>query len=70
MEHMIKVTPEQNLRILERNIAPMVKAIHECYEYDPGDSDLDDEQPISFTIRMKLGDYRRATGIHSQLRGI
>jgi hypothetical protein len=33
-------------------------AIIKGYNYDPGDSDLDNEQPIS--VRMTLGDYRRA----------
>lgn len=27
------------------------------YDYNPGDSDLDDEQPIH--VRMTLGDYRK-----------
>lgn len=27
------------------------------YDYNPGDSDLDDEQPIH--VRMSLGDYRK-----------
>ena len=29
------------------------------YDYSPGDSDLDDEQPIH--VRMTLGDWRRAS---------
>lgn len=32
-------------------------AIRDGFIYDPGHSDLDDEQPIS--VRMSLGDYRR-----------
>lgn len=43
---------------LERDILPLVRAIAEGFTYDPGRSDLDDEQPI--TVRMTLGDYRRA----------
>ena len=40
------------------SLIPLVKAICKGYDYDPGSSDLDDEQPI--TVRMSLGDYRLA----------
>lgn len=36
----------------------LATAIIKGYNYDPGDSDLDNEQPIS--VQMTLGDYRRA----------
>lgn len=35
-----------------------LKLIVSGFEYDPGQSDLDDEQPIH--VRMTLGDYRSA----------
>jgi len=34
------------------------QAVINGYDYTPGDSDLDDEQPIY--ISMTLGDYRKA----------
>ena len=37
----------------------ILKAVFNGYTYDPGDSDLDDEQPISVSIT--LGDYRKVT---------
>ena len=39
----------------------LVSTIVNGYDYDPGDSDLDDEQSIF--VRMTLGDYRRAVGL-------
>ena len=33
------------------------KAIRDAFHYDPGHSDLDDEQPI--TIHVTLGQWRR-----------
>ncbi len=36
----------------------VAKAVVDGFTYDPGHSDLDDEQSIS--VRMTLGDYRRA----------
>ncbi len=45
----------------ERAAIPFLKIIVDGYNYDPGDSDLDNEQPIS--VRMTLGDYRRASGL-------
>lgn len=42
----------------ERKASSFLKIIVEGYSYDPGDSDLDDEQPIH--VKMTLGDYRRA----------
>jgi len=42
----------------ERAAISFLKIIVDGYSYDPGDSDLDNEQPIS--VRMTLGDYRKA----------
>lgn len=54
----MKATPEQQLRFLARDVHPVLVAVKDGYYYDPGDSDLDDEQLIH--VRMTLGDYRRA----------
>jgi hypothetical protein len=35
----------------------MLKLVKSGYDYNPGSSDLDDEQPIS--VSMTLGDYRK-----------
>lgn len=43
------------------NLDRILKAIVDGYRYTPGDSDLDNEQPI--TVRMTLGDYRRASQV-------
>jgi hypothetical protein len=40
------------------SIGRILNVIKKGYAYDPGDSDLDDEQPIS--VDMTLGDYRTA----------
>lgn len=61
----IKVTPEMNLRFLARDVLPLVRAVVYGFEYDPGHSDLDNEQPIH--ISMTLGDYRRARGLLHEL---
>ena len=44
-----------------RDAVTMAKAVVAGFDYDPGHSDLDNEQPI--TVRMTLGDYRRARWI-------
>ncbi len=62
---MIKVTPEQQLCFLERNALPILRAVCDGFIYDPGHSDLDNEQPIS--VRMTLGDYRRASILKNEL---
>lgn len=54
----MKVTAEQQLGFLGRDVAPLLKAVKDGYTYDPGSSDLDDEQPIN--VRLTLGEYRRA----------
>jgi len=56
---MITATPEQQLGFLIRDVFPLLSAVSIGYPYNPGDSDLDNEQPIH--VRMTLGDYRRAT---------
>jgi hypothetical protein len=62
----IKATPEQQLGFLSRDVLPLLDAVHAGYDYDPGSSDLDDEQPIH--VRMTLGDYRRASRLRHELR--
>jgi hypothetical protein len=57
----VTFTPEQQLRVLARNAKPLLQAIVDGFTYDPGHSDLDNEQPIS--VRMTLGDYRRASNL-------
>ena len=54
----IRVTPEQQLGFLSRDITPLVRAVVKGMDYDPGHSDLDDEQPVHVCI--PLGEYRRA----------
>lgn len=54
----IRVTAEQQLGFLSRDVTPLVRAVVNGMVYDPGHSDLDDEQPIH--VSMTLGDYRRA----------
>lgn len=61
----MKATDKQQLGFLIRDVSPLVIAVTDGYSYDPGDSDLDDEQPIHF--RMTLGDYRRASRLKYQL---
>lgn len=39
----------------------LIERIVAGFDYDPGHSDLDDEQPIH--VRMTLGDYRKARRI-------
>jgi hypothetical protein len=51
----------QFVEIESRELAVLLSlagVIREGYDYDPGSSDLDDEQPIH--VRMTLGDYRKA----------
>jgi hypothetical protein len=46
----------------------LIKAVHDGFTPDPGTSDLDNEQPI--TVRMSLGEYRRAERLYYELRKI
>lgn len=39
------------------NLVEAAAKIRDAFEYDPGHSDLDDEQPI--TIHVTLGDWRK-----------
>jgi hypothetical protein len=43
----------------------IINAVCLGFNADPGHSDLDDSQPI--TIRLTLGDYRRALRIRAEL---
>lgn len=67
---MIKVTftPEQQLCCLANNVQPILQAITDGYRYTPGDSDLDNEQPIN--VRMTLGEYRRASNLLHEVQKI
>lgn len=38
------------------NLVEAAKRIRDAFDYDPGHSDLDDEQPIA--IHVTLGDWR------------
>ena len=62
---LITFAPEQQLRTLSRDVLPVLKAILAGYDYNPGSSDLDDEQPIN--VRMTLGVYRRADRLHHEV---
>ena len=62
----IKATPEQQLEFLARDVLLAIEAICKGFAYDPGHSDLDDEQPIH--VSMTLGDYRRALRLAYKLR--
>ena len=61
----MKVTPEQQLGFLERDVLPLIDAVCAGYDYDPGSSDLDDEQPI--IVRITLGAYQRARRLRHEL---
>ena len=58
-------TPEQQLRFMARDVLPVLRAVCDGMVYDPGHSDLDDEQPIH--VSMTLGDYRRASRLKYEL---
>lgn len=65
----IKATAEQQLRFLSRDVLPLLEAVVGGYSSNPiGDSDLDDEQPI--TVMMTLGDYRRAYRLKHELKEV
>jgi len=48
----------------DRRRRRLVEAIVAGFNYDPGHSDLDDDQPIH--VRMTLGDYRAACHLNRQ----
>jgi len=62
------VTADQQLGFLVRDVMPVLVAVAGGYNYDPGSSDLDDEQPIH--VRITLGDYRRASRLKYELERI
>lgn len=62
----IKFTADQQLGLLERHVVDHLQVIADGYDYDPGDSDLDDEQPIF--VRMTLGDYRKMGSLLHELK--
>lgn len=41
----------------------LLRAVIDGYPYNPGDSDLDNEQPIH--VKMTLGDYRLARALRT-----
>ena len=51
--------------LLAKDVTPLVRAVVDGFDYNPGQSDLDNEQPIH--VRMTLGDYRRAKRLLHQL---
>ncbi len=57
--------PDQQLRFLARDAKPLVQAVVAGFTYDPGHSDLDNEQPIN--VRLPLGEYRRAVRLLHQI---
>jgi hypothetical protein len=58
-------TAEQKQR---ESIIKVLDAVVNGMTYDPGHSDLDDEQPVA--VWMTLGDYRRASRLKYELREI
>ena len=51
--------------ILFARLLLVTKAVDKGFDYDPGHSDLDDEQPIH--VRMTLGRYREAHRLINEL---
>ena len=62
---MSAISGDDFTRWLESEQLSLVKAICSGFEYNPGHSDLDDEQPIH--VSMTLGDYRRAKRLQHEL---
>ena len=52
----VRASHEVN-ELRNRQLLESVRAVVAGYRYDPGDSDLDDEQPIN--VHITLGEYRR-----------
>ncbi len=65
---MMKATAERQLHFLVNDILPLLRTVVAGFIYDPGHSDLDDEQPIR--VSMTLGDYRRALRLKFELNKI
>ncbi len=59
----VKVTPEQQLRFLARDVLPVLKAVTAGYDYNR--PDLENDEPI--TVRMTLGDWRRASRLKAEV---
>ncbi len=55
---------ELRARIVPQAVRLILRAILDGYDYNPGSSDLDDEQIIH--VRMTLGEYRRARAWYDQ----
>lgn len=53
------------MNVFTRDLPALLKAVTNGYTYDPGSSDLDDEQPIY--VRMTLGDYRKARRLQYEI---
>lgn len=49
-------------------LAEQVIAAYDATDNHIGDSDLDDEQPISILVRATLGDLRRARREHCAIK--
>ncbi len=64
----VKFTIEQQYHNLIRNIIPLLESMQLGFTYDPGHSDLDNEQPIQ--VRMTLGDYRRVTNLLHEVKKV
>lgn len=64
----MKATDKQQLNFLANNVVPILVALTDGYSYDPGDSDLDNEQTIY--VRLALGDFRDAVRLLAELRKI
>ncbi len=64
----VKFTVEQQYHTLIRNIIPLLESMQSGFTYDPGHSDLDNEQPIH--VRMTLGDYCRATNLLYEVKKV
>ena len=62
---MPKATMSTATGFLSKDVLPLLQAVSKGYAYDPGDSDLDDEQPI--WVRLTLGDYRRADRLRHEV---
>jgi hypothetical protein len=63
----IKSMCEELIRLRSENEAlkEVLRPFFDGFSYDPGHSDLDNEQPIS--VRVQLGDWRRARRVLAAL---
>jgi sigma54-dependent transcription regulator len=64
----VKTSDRPQLPIFIADVYPVLCAVCSGFTYDPGHSDLDNEQPI--TVSMTLGDYRRASRLKYELEQI